>query len=437
MCPFLAHKCRIYPNEEQHSKLLFVKRQCRKVYNRFLEEYNKGEHGYLELQALLPSWKEDDKELLSVYAKVLQYELHRLFTNLKAVKERKSRGHEVGNLRFKGERWFKSFTYNQYGFKLMPKNDKFGLLHLAKIGDIPIRMHRPIMGVIKQVTIKQMASGEWYAYLIVEYGNNNPKIANIESAVGLDVGITSYIVDSDGNEVENPRHLKQALEKLRREQRRLSRKQKGSSNYAKQRIIVAQTYERVCNQRNDFQHKVSRAYVNNYDLIVTEKLNLGNMVIGRRLARSISDAAWSGLNQKLAYKAENAGKLFVQVDPRNTSIDCSGCGKHVPKSLGDRRHDCPHCGLSLSRDLNASINILHRGIEKVGQELPELACGHWTATSPNMVVQVRWLKQEASPARVGQFTCKKPHGLRAMSTSRTCNVSTVFPSRVSFFCTST
>jgi putative transposase len=240
-----------------------------------------------------------------------------------------------------------------------------------------------------------MASGDWYAYLIVDNGSKEFELTEIETAIGLDVGLTSYIVDSDGHEVENPRFLKQSLKKLRREQRRLSKKQKGSKNHEKQRLKVARQYERVQNQRNDFQHKLSREYVNNYDLIVTEKLTPIDMVKNRSLARSISDASWNSLNQKLAYKAENAGKLFVQVDPRNTSIDCSGCGKQVPKSLSDRRHNCPYCGLSLSRDHNASINILHRGIEKVGQELPELACGHWTATSPSMVTQVRWLKQEA------------------------------------------
>jgi putative transposase len=373
-----------------------AKEVCRHVYNLLLETYNAGEHDRLKLQSMLPIWKQTDKDLESVHSKTLQYEGVRLFANLAALEEMKKRGRKVGNLRFKGERWFKTFTYNQSGFKLLPKNEKFGLLHLSKIGDIPIRIHRPIDGVIKQVTIKHMPSGKWYAYLIVDNGSSNFEPVDIEKAVGLDVGLTSYIVDSDGNEIENPRHLKQALKKLRREQRRLSRKQKGSNNREKQRIIVARTHERVQNQRNDFQHKLSREYVNNYDLIVTEKLQPGNMVKNSRLARSISDASWSSLNQKIAYKAENAGKLFVQVDPRNTSQMCSCCGELVPKTLSDRRHECPFCGLSLSRDLNASINILDRGIEKVGQELPELACGHWTATSPSMMVQVRWMKQEAS-----------------------------------------
>ena len=117
----------------------------------------------MTLQNLLPVWKETNKDLESVYSKTLQYEVVRLFANLAALRELKRRGHNVGNLRFKSELRYKTFTYNQSGFTLLPMNDKFGLLHLSKIGDIPIRLHRPIVGEIKQVTIKHMPSGKWYA----------------------------------------------------------------------------------------------------------------------------------------------------------------------------------------------------------------------------------------------------------------------------------
>ena len=381
---------------------MWAKEVCRRTYNLLLETFNAGEQDRLTLQNLLPIWKETDKDLESVYSKTLQYEVVRLFANLAALEELRKRGRKVGKPRFKSEHRFRSITYNQSGFKLLPKNDKFGLLHLSKIGDVPIRLHREIEGEIKQVTIKHMPSGKWYAYIIVDDGSSDFELLDVETAVGLDVGLTSYIVDSDGHEVENPRHLKQSLKKLRRKQRRLSKKQKGSNNHEKQRIIVARTYERVQNQRNDFQHKVSREYVNNYDLIVTEKLQPCNMVKSRRMARSISDAAWSSLNQKLAYKAENAGKLFVQVDPRNTSIDCSGCGKQVPKSLKEREHRCPHCGLVLSRDHNASINILQKGIEKVRSERPELTLVDIRPLrGPASLAQAGWLKQEAPPERAG------------------------------------
>lgn len=230
-------------------------------------------------------------------------------------------------------------------------------------------------------------------WLLMTGGEN--RITFIDRMVGIDVGLEHYAVDSDGLEIENPRHLKNGLKRVRKEQRRLRRKEKGSRNYEKQRKKVARAHEHVENQRNDFQHKLSRYYVDNYDLIVTEKLNIHDLIENGYLARSISDVAWSLFNQKLAYKGERAGKLFVQVDPRGTSQRCSRCGKLVPKTLDDRWHDCPFCGLHLSRDYNALINILQRGLIKVGQELPELACGHWTATPPSMAVHAQWMMQEA------------------------------------------
>ena len=384
---------------------MWTKGVCRGVYNRLLEEYYAGTIDQNELSKFLTKLKKVWPELTEIYSKCLQPEVNRLFSNLNSLDETQRKGRKVGNLRFEGEHGFKSFTYNQSGFKLIPKNDKFGLLQLSKIGDIPIHLHRPIEGKIKQVTIKHMPSWKWYAYIIVDNGSNDFEPVEVENAIGLDVGITSYIVDSDGHEVENPRHLKQSLKKLRRKQRRLSKKQNESNNREKQRIIVARQYERVQNQRNDFQHKLSREYVNNYDLIVTEKLQPGNMVKDHRLAGSISDAAWGSFNDKLAYKAENAGKLFVQVDPRYTSIDCSGCGKQVPKSLSDRRHDCPFCGLSLSRDLNASINILNKGIEKVRSERPELTLVDTRPLQePASLLQAEWLKQETPPFRAKRLT---------------------------------
>jgi putative transposase len=398
----LAYKFRLYPNKEEERKLLWTLEVCSKTYNRFLEMYNAGEHDRFKLQALLPEWKESDADLKGVHSKVLQYELHLLFANLASHRGLKKRGRKAGKLRFKPSQRFRTITYNQSGYEVLSSNDKFCFLRLSKIGDIPIRLHRSIEGTIKGVTIKHMSSGKWFAYLLVDDGCNPfNELKIIDKAVGIDVGLEHFAVDSDGNEVENPRHLKNALKKLRREHRRLSRKEKGSKNFEKQRIIVARTYERVCNQRDDFQHKLSRHYVDNYDIVVAEELDTREMIENGHLARSISDASWSSFDNKLAYKAERAGKLFVQVDPRGTSQECSRCGEFVPKTLKERWHDCPYCGLSMSRDHNASINILNRGFEKVGQELPELACGHWTATPLSMVVQARWMKQEAPPALVG------------------------------------
>jgi len=397
----LAYKFRLYPNHEQEKKLLWTKEVCRRIYNRFLELYNAGEHDRFKLSALLPVWKESDKDFLGVYSKVLQYELQRLFYNLAALRELKKRGHKASKLRFKPSHRFRTFTYNQSGFKLLPKNDKFGLLHLSKIGDIPIRMHRAVEGGIKGVTIKHTASGKWFACLLVDDGRDPRDSVIIDSAVGIDVGLEHYAVDSDGNEVENPRYLKRELKKLRREQRRLSRKQKGSKNYEKQYIVVARTYERVLNQRNDFQHKLSRYYVDNYDLIITEKLDAREMIENGHLARSISDAAWSSFSQKLAYKAESAGKLFVQIDARGTSQTCPICDRVEAKSLSQRTHECL-CGCTLTRDHASSLVILDRGLRKVRSERPELTLVNTRPLLPSAQVrQVGWMKQEALLERAG------------------------------------
>jgi putative transposase len=235
----------------------------------------------------------------------------------------------------------------------------------------------------------------------VDDGNGSEGLTVVKRAVGIDVGLERFAVDSDGHGVENPRFLKRELKKLRKEQMKLSKKQKGSQNWDKQRIVVARTYERVCDQRNDFQHKLARAYVDEYDLIVTEKLAPVNMVQDRRLARSISDASWSSFNDKIAYKAERAGKLFVQVDARGTSQTCPSCGRAEAKPLSQRKHECP-CGCTMARDHASSLVILERGSQKVRSERPELTLVDRRPLQPSANgLQAVCMKQEALPARAG------------------------------------
>ena len=262
-----------------------------------LEEYNENHLSSNEMGRFLTRLKSEWPELNEVYSKCIQPERDKLYANLAALREMEKRGRKVGKLRFKPSQRFRSITYNQSGFEFLPKNDKFGFLHLSKIGDIPIRMHCAVEGNIKGIIIKHMPSGKWFACLSVDDGRGSRELMVIHDAVGIDVGLEHYAVDSDGNEVENPRYLKRELKKLRREQRRLSKKQKGSNNWNKQRMVVARTYERVCDQRNDFQHKLARQFVDNYDLIATEKLDIKDLIENSHLARSISDASWSSFNQ--------------------------------------------------------------------------------------------------------------------------------------------
>jgi len=181
---------------------------------------------------------------------------------------------------------------------------------------------------------------------------------------------------------------------LRKEQRRLSRKQKGSQNWNWQRIAVARTHERVCDRRDNFQHKLSHRYVDSCDLIVTEKLDIRDMIENGHQARGIGDAAWNSFDHELACKAERAGKLFVQVDARGTRQECSRCGECVLKTLNDRWHDCPRCGLSRSRDhklRSISFNEDRRGR---GRNYLEPACGRRTAMPLGKEVHVQWMKRE-------------------------------------------
>jgi len=348
----LTYKFRLYPTKEQAEKLSWTLDRCRFVYNQMLEGLNGQEKpNRLELQSRLPTLKEEYPELKDVFSKTLQYEVYRLFSNLMSLASPKRNGKKVGRLRFKGLGWFKTFTYNQSGFKIIKTGKRLDRLHLSKIGDIPIRVHRDIEGKIKQITIKRHNSGKWYACISVENGleiETNP----IQKAVGLDVGITHFVTDSDGMQIGNPNCLKKTLKKLRKEQRRLSRKKKDSKNRVKQRTKVARVHERIVDQRRDFLHKLSRYYVDGYDLVAIENLNVKGMIRNRYLARSISDVAWSTFARVLSYKAENAGKMVVKVDAKGTSKEYK---------YGE-----------LDRDYNASLNILQRGLEKVGMGHAEL-----------------------------------------------------------------
>lgn len=230
-------------------------------------------------------------------------------------------------------------------------------------------MHRKIKGNIKQVIIKKSRSGKWFAYFCVNKEFNVSR-KPIKKVVGLDLGINNFIVDTDKKFVNYPYYLNRSLNRLKIGQQKLAKKIKGSKNREKQRKRVAIIYEKTLNQRNDFLHKLSREYINNYDFIAVENLNIKNLIGLQYNARNILDASWSKFLLMLEYKAESAGVQVVRVNPRNTSKECSKCNKYVKKKLQNKAHKCPYCGFFSDRDLNASFNILKRGLSKLGQELP-------------------------------------------------------------------
>ena len=361
-----TYKFRLYPTKENEQILLWTLDKCRFVYNYLLEQKSNSNMRRGDMQSLLPKLKKEKPELQNVYSKTLQYENYRLHSNIITLSRLKKNGKRVGKLRFKGRAWFKTFTYNQSGFSITEHNTRFDTLHLSKIGDIPMLMHRKIEGNIKQITIKNSPSGKWFVSITAET-KEKAKPTEKNKKVGIDLGLNSYVHDSYNNRIDNPRCLNRSLRKLAREQRRLSRKKKASKNKEKQRVKVARVYEKIVSQRNDFLHKLSRHYANNYSFISVEKLNINGMTRNRYLARSIIDASWSRFIRMLEYKAESAGIQVMKVDPTGTTQKCSQCGSIVRKSLAMRTHKCS-CGFVADRDYNSAINILKKAL---GQELPE------------------------------------------------------------------
>jgi len=200
-------------------------------------------------------------------------------------------------------------------------------------------------------------------------------LPNEDLRIGVDVGLQTFATLSNGEKIANPRFFKKEQDALAKAQRRMSTEAKGTPERAKYRKVVSRVHERITHKRTDFAHQQSRKLVNTYGVIVFEKLAVVNMmsnhtqVFGNKLNQSIADVAWSQLAQFTAYKAEDAGRLFLQVDPRNTSKKCSRCGSLVQKDLSVRIHNCPHCSLVLDRDHNAAINILALGLQRVNASL--------------------------------------------------------------------
>ncbi len=239
-----------------------------------------------------------------------------------------------------------------------------GRVFLPKIGWVKYRDSRLIEGIILQATIKR--EGEhWFISLAceVELPDPAPVTAMEERAVGIDVGLKSFAVLSDGTEIENPRFLGRALAKLRHAQRRLHRKTKRSSNWKKQVAKVVRLHIKVKNARMDFAHKASTAIVKSHDVIAVEDLDIRGMLKNRHLSRAISDVGWGQFLSMLEYKAAWAGKLFVQIGRfEATSQACSSCGEKQPMPLSARTYACGGCGLEMDRDWNASLNIRAAGL---------------------------------------------------------------------------
>jgi len=367
-----TYKFRLYPTAKQTDKLNSTLDLCRILYNSCLADrnrhYKETKQGLsrTDQQRILVQDKKNIPYLTEIHSQVLQDVLFRVEKAYKNFfRQLKDKSDKAGFPRFKGIGRYDSITYTQSGFEII--DDK---LKLSKLGTIKLKQHRNIGGIIKTCNIKKEID-KWYACFSVEY-NIIPKPVP-DKQIGIDVGINSFAVLSDGKIVDNPKYLRKSEEKLIKKQKQLSSKKKGSDNRKKAKKVVAILHKHVANQRKDFHHKESKKIVNNYYYIVVEDLQIKNMVKNHHLAKSINDAGWGQFISFLTYKAEEAGCYVEKINPRNTSKTCNKCGYiHKEMTLAIRSWDCPICKAHHDRDGNASINILNNTAGTAGITLGEI-----------------------------------------------------------------
>ena len=360
-----AAEFRLHPTKAQAKLLQLQLDECRWLYNELLsqrkiahEELGISLSKYQQLM-FLPELKKERPALKTVHSQVLQNIVDRLDKSFEAFFRRCKIGEKPGFPRFRGIDRYDSFCYPQSGFTLLDKE-----VALSKIGRIRVKVHRLVEGKIKTCTIKKTASGKWNITLSCEV--RAVALEPKTEAIALDVGIESFATFSNGERIENPRFFKKGEKVLAKQQRKLSKLEKGTKERRKTGKVVAKIHERIKNQRKDFCHKQAKKIVDQYQYICLEDLNIKQMMEGSHFAKSIADASWNEFRQCLTYKAAEAGRKLGLVNPAYTSQICSECGHLEPKKLTDREHKCLQCGYRAHRDFNAAQNILALGLDGLG-----------------------------------------------------------------------
>jgi putative transposase len=347
--------------------------ECHWLYNHFLEErkYLWEEYstsiGLYDQTRILPVLKVNRPSLADVHSQVLQNVAVRVDLAFKAFFRRVKSGEKVGYPRFRGEGWYDSFTYPQVGYSIQNKT-----IILSKIGVVKTVIHRPIQGKVKTCCIRRNSIGKWFVTFSCEI--EDTPLPEVKEAIGIDVGLESFATLSSGDKIANPRFFRVDEKALAKAQRKMSKCEKDNPKRIKYKRVVGHIHERITNRRRDFAHQESRKIVNKFGVIAVEDLSINCMVHNHCLAKSISDVAWGQFIRYLSYKAENAGRKYIAVNPSYTSQDCSKCGHRQLIALSERIFNCPCCNFSIDRDHNASLNILRLGLQSLGIQSVEAAC---------------------------------------------------------------
>lgn len=353
---------RLYPKKEQQHHLMACLIESRGIYNAMLETVK----AQYEATQTFPS-KYDLEGMFKrrgehVPATTIQMLADRLSKSLKrflAAKKHALAG--IGFPRFKTpDRWH-SIQLRQYGKDCYLHEDKKHFIVPKKIGgSLKIKLHRPLEGTPKTAHLVRRADGAWYVLIVCETEpQTEHRLSSCEHpSIGIDVGLKSFLTDSEGKTVENPRYYRTAQKTLRRKERVKSRRKKGSKRRRKAVRLVAKTHLKIVRQRKDFHFKTAKPYAESYQHICVEDLQITNMVKNRHLSKSILDASWGAFLDILEDKAASAGHQVIRVNPRFTTQACSHCGELVQKSLSVRTHICTSCGFVADRDINAAKNIL-------------------------------------------------------------------------------